>query len=58
MIAMAKMKKADAIKRIHRLFSSGEKLNAIRMADEFKLKDDEKPEGMESHREGLRREHQ
>lgn len=51
---MAKSKKANAIARVHRMFSSGEKLKAIRLADESNLKDDEKPDGLEDHRAAMR----
>lgn len=46
-------KKDEAIKNVRRLWARGERLNAIRAADEAKLKDDEKPEGMEAHRAAM-----
>lgn len=51
---MADKKREQTIKAIHRLWKRGERLNAIRAADEAKLGDAEKPEGMEAHRVQMR----
>lgn len=51
---MAMTKREQTIKAVHRLWKRGERLNAIRAADEAKLKDDEKPDGMEAHRARMR----
>lgn len=46
------MARKDDVAQVHRLWRGGEKGRALALADEAKLKDEEKPEGMERHRRG------